>query len=59
MHIAKEDQAFFPMADDAIQGRAREEIADAFERIEREEVAQGVHDRYLALAASLEREASL
>jgi hemerythrin-like domain-containing protein len=59
MHIAKEDQAFFPMAEDAIQGSAREEIAEAFERIEREEVAQGVHERYLSLAASLEREASL
>ena len=59
IHIAKEDQGFFPMADDAIQGRAREEIGEAFERVEREEVDQGIHERYLALAASLEREASL
>lgn len=58
-HIAKEDQAFFPMADDMIVGSARAEIAEAFERIEREEADQGVHERYLALAASLEREASL
>ena len=59
MHIAKEDEAFFPMADDAIQGPARTAIAEEFERIEREEVGQGVHERYLALAAELEREASL
>lgn len=58
-HIAKEDQAVFPMADDAIRGRARTEIAEAFERIEREEAGQGIHERYLALAASLEKEAAL
>ena len=57
-HIAKEDGVLFPMADQAIRGRAAEHVLEEFEKVEREETGQGVHRRYLDLAASLEREAS-
>ena len=57
-HIMKEDQVLFPMADDMIRGRAQTELAEAFETIERDEMGQGAHERYMALAASLERDAT-
>jgi hemerythrin-like domain-containing protein len=55
-HILKEDSVLFPMADRVIQGQERAEVADAFERIQQEETAEGVHEKYLGVAESLERE---
>ncbi|HEU4333054.1 MAG TPA: hemerythrin domain-containing protein [Candidatus Eisenbacteria bacterium] len=55
-HIAKENNVLFPMADQVIRGGAAAKMTESFEEIEREE--QGDHDRYLALAADLEQEAS-
>ena len=55
-HIAKEDRVLFPMADEVIRGQAQDAMMREFERVEREEAGAGVHGRYLALAASLERE---
>jgi hemerythrin-like domain-containing protein len=55
-HIAKEDRVLFRMADEMIRGQAQDAMMEDFERVEREEAASGVPARYLALAASLERE---
>lgn len=55
-HIAKENNVLFPMADQVIRGGAAAKMTESFEEIERQE--QGDHDRYLALAAQLEQEAS-
>jgi hemerythrin-like domain-containing protein len=55
-HIAKEDGVLFPMADRAVRDPARTELESAFERLAREEAAQGVHEKYLRLAKSLEAE---
>ena len=55
-HIAKEDGVLFPMADRVIRDPARSELESAFERIAREEAGEGVHERYLGLAESLENE---
>ena len=55
-HIMKEDSVLFPMADRVIQGQERAEVVDAFERIQQEETAEGVHQKYLGVAESLERE---
>jgi hemerythrin-like domain-containing protein len=33
------------------------QVADDFERVEHEETGEGVHEKYLALAEALEREA--
>ena len=55
-HIAKEDNVLFPMADQAIQGSAERQVAAAFDRVEHEETGEGVHERFLALAESLERQ---
>mgnify|MGYP000503477949 CR=1 FL=1 len=55
-HIAKEDNVLFPMADRAIQGPAETRVTEAFDHIEHEETGEGVHERFLALAESLERQ---
>jgi hemerythrin-like domain-containing protein len=56
-HIAKEDGVLFPMADQVIPVSAQGRVAEDFERIEHEETGEGVHEKYLALAEALEREA--
>ena len=57
-HIFKEDNILFPMANQVIQGAQRDEVTDGFEHVEHEETGEGVHEKYLALAAALEREIS-
>jgi hemerythrin-like domain-containing protein len=54
-HIAKEDNILFPMANSVIPLAAQDRLADDFERIENEEAGAGVHEKYLALAESLEK----
>jgi hemerythrin-like domain-containing protein len=56
-HIAKEDGVLFPMADQVIPVAAQEQVAEDFERVEHEETGEGIHEKYLALAQALEREA--
>jgi hemerythrin-like domain-containing protein len=54
-HIAKEDNVLFPMAARFLRGTAQAELAEAFERVERDEAGEGAHEKFLALAASIER----
>jgi len=56
-HIMKEDMVLFPMAEHVIPVEKQAELAVDFERIEHEETGEGVHEKYLALAEALEREA--
>jgi hemerythrin-like domain-containing protein len=56
-HIDKEEAVLFPMAGRVIELRRQSELAEAFERIEHEETGEGVHEKYLAMAERLEREA--
>jgi hemerythrin-like domain-containing protein len=55
-HIAKEDQILFPMADRVIPAAKHDEVWEAFEKVEHEETGEGVHEKYLALAETLEKE---
>ncbi len=55
-HIQKEDSILFPLADRVIPLSAQDDVAEGFERVEHEETGEGVHEKYLALAESLERE---
>lgn len=57
-HIHKENMILFPMADRAVPLERQAVIWQEFERIEREETGQGVHEKYAALAEKLELEAS-
>jgi hemerythrin-like domain-containing protein len=57
-HIAKEDGVLFPMADRLLLPAASVRMEQDFERIEAEETGAGVHEKYLALAGLLAREAA-
>ena len=57
-HIAKEDGILFPLADQVIPVARQAAVTDGFEHVEHEETGEGVHEKYLALAAALEREIS-
>jgi len=52
-HIKKEDHCLFPMAEHGLSPADQEELARRFERVERDEIGPGVHERYLTLAESL------
>jgi len=54
MHIQKENNILFPMADRAIPLEKQHVLWDEFERIEKEELGEGIHERYEALAEKLE-----
>jgi hemerythrin-like domain-containing protein len=56
-HISKEDQVLFPMADRVIPAAEHAAVHEAFQHVEHDDTGPGVHQRYLALAEALEREA--
>jgi hemerythrin-like domain-containing protein len=56
-HIQKENSILFPLADRIIPVEKWPGVAEAFERVEHEETGEGVHEKYLALAGTLEQEA--
>jgi len=58
-HIMKEDNILFPMAERVIPPDDRARVTEDFEHVEHEETGEGVHEKYLGLAASLEREMSV
>lgn len=57
-HIAKENGILFPMADEVIPLAEQAKVAEGFEHVEHEETGVGVHEKYLALAEAMEREAA-
>jgi hemerythrin-like domain-containing protein len=52
-HIFKENKVLFPMADRMLSTQDQSELATAFDRVEAEEMGQGVHERYHQLAHRL------
>jgi hemerythrin-like domain-containing protein len=57
MHIQKENNILFPMADRAVLAEKQPALWDEFERIEQEETGEGVHEKYEVLAEKLVQEA--
>lgn len=55
-HIIKEEKILFPMADKVIPIEEQEKVMTDFKRVERDEIGEGVHEEYLALAEVLEME---
>lgn len=47
----------FPLADQVIPAGQHAGVVEAFQHVEHEETGEGVHEKYLALAEALEREA--
>ncbi len=54
-HIEKENQILFPMADQVIPVERQQQLTEAFDHIEHEETGEGVHEKYLGIAAELEK----
>ena len=52
-HISKEDNILYPMADRVFSDDDQAALAADFERVEREQIGDGVHERYEALAREL------
>lgn len=52
-HIQKEDHCLFPMADQAFSDDDQENLLSAFQKVETEEMGQGVHESYLTIANDL------
>jgi len=52
-HIAKEDGVLFPLADRVLTPADQEKLAEAFEKLEAEEMGEGVHEKYHQLAHDL------
>ena len=57
MHIYKENTLLFPLANRAIPSERQPEVEQAFERMEREKVGEGIHEKYRRLADRLQKEA--
>jgi len=55
-HINKEDNILFPTADGVIPSSQQDQVLEDFEHIEQEDTGAGVHEKYLALAKTLEKE---
>jgi len=56
-HIAKEDNVLFVMAERVLSGTERAQMADRFYDFERCGDRRGTHDRFVALAKTLQRRA--
>ena len=55
MHIHKENEVLFPLAERTLDDEAKRALAAEFERVEEEETGAGVHERYHAIAHELGR----
>ncbi len=55
-HITKEDKVLFPMADKVIPASQHEQILSAFQKFDRDESGEEMHEKYYGLAARLEKE---
>jgi hemerythrin-like domain-containing protein len=52
-HIYKEDSILYPMADQLFSPEDQRVLAEAFDRVEAEEIGEGVHDKYHQMAHDL------
>lgn len=53
-HIYKEDHILYPMADQLLLPDDQRALEESFERVEREEIGEGVHERYHRIAYELQ-----
>ena len=53
LHIQKENEVLFPLADRCLETGADAAIVELFDRVEREEVGAGKHEAYHAMLKSL------
>jgi hemerythrin-like domain-containing protein len=53
MHIGKEDNVMYPLGDRLFTPEDQHELAEAFDRVEAEEIGKGVHEKYHEMAYRL------
>lgn len=53
-HIESEDEKLFPHAEHVLTSEARTRLAEAFEKVEAEEMGEGTHEKYLEMVKRLE-----
>ena len=53
-HIGKENQILYPMINMHLPEELQKQILDKFEKVEKEDVGEGVHHKYHALVEELE-----
>lgn len=53
-HIEKEDCVLYRLADDALSEEDKERLIEEYEKVEREKLGEGVHERYLKMVEELE-----
>jgi len=56
-HIYKEDNILFPLAQRVIPLSEQSKVLEDFEHVEHEDTGEGVHEKFLAIAEALTREA--
>ncbi len=56
LHIAKEDNILYPLADRLLTAKDQKDLNQAFARVEAEEMGAGVHEKYQKLAGDLAKE---
>ena len=52
-HIFKEDTVLFPMAENCLSNREKDELVSEFTRVEKDIMGEGTHESYLKLADRL------
>lgn len=52
-HIEKEDHCLYTMANQAFTDEDQQQLLQAFEKVEAEEIGAGIHDKYLSIANGL------
>jgi hemerythrin-like domain-containing protein len=52
-HIRKENEELYPRARKVLAGAENQRLVDAFDAVEREEMGEGVHERYHSIAHQL------
>jgi hemerythrin-like domain-containing protein len=52
-HISKEDDVLYPMANQLLSAADQEALEAEFDRVEREDIGEGVHEKYHELAHDL------
>jgi hemerythrin-like domain-containing protein len=54
LHIEKEDNILYPLADERLSGEAQRRLEEGFERVEREIIGPGRHEQFHNLLRDLE-----
>ncbi|RME31657.1 MAG: hemerythrin [Candidatus Zixiibacteriota bacterium] len=58
-HIYKEDNILYPMANNVFADEDQQRLLDIFDKVEKEHIGEGVHERYVAMARQMAKKYGL